>query len=89
MSPDEKRDAQKAAVKALDRFSYNSTTPFGGSAEDIAYGCLSDAYSITILLSNVLDETGTDLIRPVHAAGVVHGIGKLIALAQFALEGAE
>ncbi len=79
-----------AAVEALTSFKFDSTTPFGGEADELADHALGLAYALSIVVSNSLDgkESGSGDFptRNYHLARAADAIGVLLALSSFARE---
>lgn len=80
--------ASAAITRPIDHlvnFKIQSSTPFCGGAEDLAWACLEQAYALTLVLSEVAVNTGCG-IHGHHLARSIDAITSLVALAQYARE---
>ncbi|KMS53616.1 hypothetical protein V474_22820 [Novosphingobium barchaimii LL02] len=69
-------------------FRINGTLPFCDSPDDLARSSLDEAHALTLVISNLLGETGPDeiTVSPRHLGRALEGIRTLISLGAWASE---
>jgi hypothetical protein len=72
-------------VTALQSFRFGDVCSFDTSAEDLAHTALNQAHALLIALSITAEEDSQ--LRAVHLRECLDGVGTLVSLAKFALEG--
>ncbi|MEH3122006.1 MAG: hypothetical protein PGN16_08510 [Sphingomonas phyllosphaerae] len=79
-------DAEAAAISTLGKVTFNNTTPFDGSADDLACTSLTIAHSLTLVLGNAIADAGDGCLssRNCHLSGVLDAISHFVSLAYVA-----
>lgn len=82
------------SFEPLANFTFNSMSPFGTFAEDLATDALKQAHALTLALNTVVtqsvDAGDADMpLRSVHMAQALDGIMTLMGLAAYAREAAK